>query len=41
MLDTLVDDLGAFSGPASLQYMEAWKRLKTASGDAAPVDAVA
>jgi hypothetical protein len=41
MLDTLVDDLGAFSGPASLQYMEAWKRLKTASGDVEPVDAVA
>ena len=40
MLDTLADDLGAFAGPASLQYMEAWKRLKAASRDAAPVDAV-
>ena len=28
MLDTLAADLGAFAGPASLQYMEVWKRLK-------------
>jgi len=28
MLDTLAEDLGAFAGPASLQYLEAWKRLK-------------
>lgn len=28
MLDTLAKDLGAFAGPASLQYLETWKRLK-------------
>lgn len=28
MLDTLAEDLGAFAGPASLQYLEVWKRLK-------------
>jgi hypothetical protein len=39
MLDTLVDDLDAFAGPASLQYMEAWKRLKS-SDNAPPVDGV-
>ena len=33
MLDTLATDLGAFAGPASIQYMEAWKRLK--SGESA------
>ena len=39
MLDTLAEDLGAFAGPASLQYMEAWKRLKS-SDNAPPVDGV-
>ena len=28
MLDTLAEDLGAFAGPASLQYLETWKWLK-------------
>lgn len=27
MLDTLVEDLGIFAGTASLQYLDAWKRL--------------
>lgn len=27
MLDTLLDDLGAFAGAASLPYLDAWKRL--------------
>ncbi len=39
MLDTLPADLGAFAGPASLQYLDAWKRLKAGEnlslGDAA------
>ena len=38
MLDTLADDLGDFAGPASLQYMEAWKRLKATGRDAAHSD---
>ncbi len=33
MLDTLAEDLGAFAGPASIQYMETWKRLR--SGESA------
>lgn len=41
MLDTLIDDLGAFAGPASLQYMDAWKRLKTFSRGVEPVDVAA
>lgn len=28
MIDTLAADLGAFAGPASLQYLEAWKRFR-------------
>ncbi len=37
MLDTLAEDLGSFAGPASLLYLETWKRLK--SGESlSPVD---
>lgn len=40
MLDTLVADLDAFAGPASIQYMEAWKRLKSGEHLALVGDAV-
>lgn len=41
MLDTLAEDLGAFAGPASLLYMEAWKRLKSGEQSAAVDGAMA
>lgn len=41
MLDTLAADLGAFAGPASLQYLEAWKRLKAGESSSLVEGAVA
>ena len=41
MLDTLLDDLGDFAGAASLQHMDAWTRLKAASGPTERVNAAA
>jgi hypothetical protein len=40
MLDTLVEDLGAFAGPASLQYLEVWKRLMAGEHASAVAGAV-
>lgn len=38
MLDTLATDLGAFAGPASLQYLDAWKGLGAGEPPASSVD---